>query len=154
MGTMWKTWFCIFFIVALSFSLISCKKEGKPKKAVNIYEVKPNELDYLIESNEEILVLFYSNIDVKSKPIISKLDKLDFAEYDIPVVKVADETLALEYGVSRTELPVVVLFERGIPEEYPEDLNAEGFTSLTQWIKAELSGDDIPVLELNQVPIQ
>ena len=93
------------------------------------------------------------SIDVKSKPIISKLDKLDFAEYEIPVVKVADETLALEYGVSRTELPTVVLFQRGIPEEYPEDLNAEGFTSLTQWIKGELSGDDIPVLELNQVLI-
>jgi hypothetical protein len=62
--------------------------------------------------------------------------------------------LALEYGVEGSELPSVVLFQRGIPEEYPEDLNAEGFTSFTQWIKEELSGDDIPVLDLNQVLIQ
>ena len=133
---------------------ISGKKEGKDKaskKAVNIYEVKPDELDDLIESNEEILVLFYDSKDVKSKPIVSKMDKLDFAEFDIPVVKISDEISAIEYGLEVEELPTAVLFQRGIPEEYPEDLNPEGFTSFTKWIKEEMSGDDIPVLELSQV---
>jgi hypothetical protein len=134
---------------------ISGKKEGKDKaakKAINIYEVKPDELDDLIESNEEILVLFYNSKDVKSKPIVSKMDKLDFGEFEIPVVKISDDISAIEYGLEVDELPKVVLFQRGIPEEYPEDLNPEGFTSFTQWIKEEMSGDDIPVLELSQVP--
>ena len=66
---MWNTWFWILLSAALYFSSISCKKEGKDKskKAVNIYEVKPSELDYLIESNEEILVLFYSGIGINHK---------------------------------------------------------------------------------------
>ena len=146
--------FLLILFFAVCFLAISGKKEGKDKaakKAINIYEVKPDELDDLIESNEEILVLFYNSKDVKSKPIVSKMDKLDFGEFEIPVVKISDEISAIEYGLEVDELPKVVLFQRGIPEEYPEDLNPEGFTSFTQWIKEEMAGDDIPVLELSQV---
>lgn len=75
------------------------EKTKTTKSVVNIYDVKPDELDDLIESNDEILVLFYNSNDVKSKPIIGKIDKLDFAEYNIPVVKISDETSALEYGL-------------------------------------------------------
>ena len=75
------------------------EKTKTTKSVVNIYDVNPDELDDLIESNDEILVLFYNSNDVKSKPIIGKIDKLDFAEYNIPVVKISDETSALEYGL-------------------------------------------------------
>ena len=94
-----KFWFCLFVCLsAAGFLTISGKKEGKDKtskKPVHIYEVKPNELEDIIESNEEVLVLFYDSKDVKSKPIISKLDKLDFDEFDIPVVKVSTSPIIM-----------------------------------------------------------
>jgi len=101
--TMAKFWFCLFVCFSAAGFLTSAgKKEGKEKttkKPVYIYEVNPNELEEIIESNEEVLVLFYDSKDVKAKPIISKMDKLDFAEFDIPVVKVA--ILAInDYGDS------------------------------------------------------
>jgi len=64
---------------------------------------------------------------------------------------VSDSSIALDFGFAEDKLPTAVLFHRGVPEEYPEDLNPDGLTTFTQWVKEELSGDDIPVLELNQV---
>jgi len=39
-------------------------------------DVKPNELDDLLESNEDVFVLFHDANSLKSKNIISKMDKL------------------------------------------------------------------------------
>ena len=146
--------FVLLFAAGFVTSAEKKKKEKAAKKStavVNIYEVKPDELDELVESNDEIFVLFYDAGDLKTKPILAKMDKLDFGEYEIPVVKISDPETALEYGLELEELPTAVMFQRGIPEEFPEDLNPEGFTTLTQWIKEELSGDDTPVLDLHQV---
>jgi hypothetical protein len=53
------------------------------------------------------------------------MDKLDFSEYDIPVVKVSDGALVLDFGIEPDELPTAVLFQGPILQN---SISAETFS--------------------------
>ena len=55
----------------------------------------------------------------KTKKIVTTLEKLEFKEYpDLPFVRCSDTAEAAAFGVKPEELPQIVLFFNGIPDEY------------------------------------
>ena len=100
-----------------------------------------------VEDNDQALVLFYDADAPKIKTTINGLEKLDLSDYpDLAVVKCSDETKAQEFGVELEELPKIIHFDNGIPEEY--DANLGDTVSLLKWIKDQLESTETQVLDL------
>ena len=74
----------------------------------------------VLDDNDEVLVLFYEDDkSPKTKKIVTTLEKLEFKEYpDLPFVRCSDTAEASAFGVKPEELPQIVLFFNGIPDEY------------------------------------
>ena len=69
---------------------------------------------------KKVLVLFYEDDkSPKTKKIVTTLEKLEFKEYpDLPFIRCSDTAEASAFGVKPEELPQIVLFFNGIPDEY------------------------------------
>ena len=69
---------------------------------------------------KKLLVLFYEDDkSPKTKKIVTNLEKLEFKEHqDLPFVRCSDTEEASAFGVKPEELPQIVSFFNGIPDEY------------------------------------
>jgi hypothetical protein len=63
----------------------------------------------------------------------------------VPIVKIDDPEEASSVGLS--QLPALVLFDNGIPEQYSNDLTNS--LDIKQWIMDEIFNDDIDILSTN-----
>ena len=79
-------------------------------------------IDFFIHNlmQKKVLVLFYEDDkSPKTKKIVTTLEKLEFKEYpDLPFIRCSDTAEASAFGVKPEELPQIVLFFNGIPDEY------------------------------------
>ena len=120
----------IFLIICLVLSwsvlesLGATKKKEKPvkksSKSSALEEVSGEILAEVLDDNDEVLVLFYEDDkSPKTKKTVTILEKLEFKEYpDLPFVRCSDTAEASAFGVKPEELPQIVLFFNGIPDEY------------------------------------
>lgn len=74
------------------------------------------------KGRDYLAVLFYKHQNDDSDQVIEQLESIDddLSEYDIHLVKLADDLIAKKYGVRQP--PGLVLFRRGSPLRYPGDL--------------------------------
>ena len=78
----------------------------------------------ILDDNDEALILFYEDDKTpKTQKLLKSLEKIDLKAYpDLPFVRCSDTSEASAYGVKSGELPDVVLFFNGIPDEYDGNL--------------------------------
>lgn len=69
-----------------------------------------------------VAVLFYKQSDEESDQVLEQLESIDddLSEYDVHLVKLADDLIAKKYGVRHP--PGLVLFRHGSPLKYTGDL--------------------------------
>ena len=96
------------------------------QSSVEIEDINSKTLAALIENAGSVAVLFYDNDSPKSASVLKELENIDddCDKYDIPFVKIDDDTLAKEYGIM-DELPILVYFEAKLPTVYEGDLHKE-----------------------------
>nr|XP_042900570.1 uncharacterized protein LOC107453912 [Parasteatoda tepidariorum] len=105
-----------------------------------IEDVTEKMLQNLVETTPSLAVLFYDADSAVSQVVLKELEKIDddSQEYNIPFVKISDDSLAKQYGLN-DELPILVYFENAIPSVYEGDLTKEG--EVLQWL-IKLSSED------------
>lgn len=152
-------WIRLFLVVSLlAISLLdaagtaaggkSTKKKPKSAKASSVLEeVAGDVLRDVLDDNDQVLVLFYEKQNAKSKQVIATLEKIDLSDIpDVPFVRCSDIVEAEEFGVGLSNLPMVLLFDNGIPDEYSGDLS--NVATLKTWLKEELESTDIDLLDV------
>ena len=74
---------------------------------------------FIISCKKKLLVLFYEDDkSSKTKKIVTTLEKLEFKKHqDLPFVRCSDTTEASAFGIKPEELPQIVSFFNGIPDE-------------------------------------
>ncbi len=111
------------------------------------FDSKQNSLKDALEDNDQVLLLFYDNDAPKIKTLLGQMEKLDVTAYpDLATIKCSDEAEAAEFGVQLEELPKLLLFDNGIPEEYAGDL--ADAASVAKWLKNEMESTEVQVLDL------
>ncbi|XP_055930888.1 uncharacterized protein LOC129961093 [Argiope bruennichi] len=109
-----------------------------------IEDVTSKVLEQMIAKSEHLAVLFYDKDDRKSKDVLRALENIDDdadIEYDMPFVRIDDKELAAEYGLSESDLPVLLYFEKKIPSIYQGDLTNE--QQVWKWLHLQLTSDGI-----------
>ncbi|KAL3277969.1 hypothetical protein HHI36_013309 [Cryptolaemus montrouzieri] len=106
-----------------------------------IEDVTAKTLGTLISSVDHLAVLFYDHGDEESMSALDELEHIDddCDKYGIQFVKIDDASAADEYGLD--SLPSIVYFEKGIPNVYDGDLEAE--EDILEWLVQQLEKDEI-----------
>ncbi|KAK9884507.1 hypothetical protein WA026_007346 [Henosepilachna vigintioctopunctata] len=106
-----------------------------------IEDVTAKTLGTLISSVDHLAVLFYDHGDEESMQALEELEHIDddCDKYGIQFVKIDDASAADEYGLD--SLPSIVYFEKGIPNVYDGDLEAE--ENILEWLIQQLEKDEI-----------
>ncbi|UYV76047.1 hypothetical protein LAZ67_13002328 [Cordylochernes scorpioides] len=86
------------------------------KSNEEIEEVTSSMLGELLDTYNNLVVLFYDSSSTRSKEVLQELENID-GKMAMPFVKLEDMTVAREYGV-RDELPALIYFEEGVPSVY------------------------------------
>ncbi|XP_065338912.1 uncharacterized protein hlk isoform X6 [Cloeon dipterum] len=106
-----------------------------------IEDVTIRSLETLIDSVDNLVVLFYDNDDEESEVVLTELEKIDDEcdRYGIKFVKIDDDAAAKEFGIDDT--PALVYFENEVPNLYDGDLEDE--TEILEWLVGQLKQDEI-----------
>ncbi|XP_044757512.1 uncharacterized protein LOC123315746 isoform X2 [Coccinella septempunctata] len=106
-----------------------------------IEDVTAKTLGTLISSVDHLAVLFYDHGDEESMQALEELEHIDddCDKYGIQFVKIDDPSAANEYGLD--SLPSIVYFEKGLPNVYDGDLEAE--EDILEWLVQQLEKDEI-----------
>ncbi|XP_045469598.1 uncharacterized protein LOC123677131 isoform X2 [Harmonia axyridis] len=106
-----------------------------------IEDVTAKTLGTLISSVDHLAVLFYDHGDDESMQALEELEHIDddCDKYGIQFVKIDDASAANEYGLD--SLPSIVYFEKGLPNVYDGDLEAE--EDILEWLVQQLEKDEI-----------
>lgn len=107
-----------------------------------IADVTEEMLLQLIETSPYLAVLFYTKQSPVSEAVLKELENIDdeAEEYEIPFVKIDDESLAQSYGLY-DELPIIVYFENKLPTVYEGNLKDEG--AVLDWLVQQKEADSI-----------
>ncbi|XP_050520810.1 uncharacterized protein LOC126894105 isoform X3 [Daktulosphaira vitifoliae] len=119
--------------------LVQNKSTGDEEDIIE--DVSAKTLDTLIESVDNLVVLFYDNDDEDSLRVLNELEKIDddCDRHGIQFVKIEDPLAALSFGLE--SVPAVVYFEKQIPNIYDGDIENED--ELLQWLIDQLQKDEI-----------
>ncbi|CAH1962777.1 unnamed protein product [Acanthoscelides obtectus] len=106
-----------------------------------IEDVTLKTLSTLISSVDNLAVLFYDHDDDYSLQVLDELENIDddCDKNGIQFVKIDDPQAIIEYGLE--SLPIVVYFERGIPNVYDGDIEEE--EDILEWLVEQLEKDEI-----------
>ena len=107
-----------------------------------IEDVNSRTLKSLIDNSESLAVLFYDSDSPKSAIVLKELEEIDddAEKYDIPFVKIDDDTVAKEFGLD-DELPILVYFENRLPTVYEGDLTVEEV--VLEWLVKQKTEDTV-----------
>lgn len=137
----------VFLLVATHIPINNGVENGK---RLPIAEVTADKLADLVEDSEYLAVLFYDPAKLGNvNQVIHQLEQVTLeGKYETPIVKIGDEDEFHLYGIkTRHELPVLLLFDDGVPERYMgQSFNHK---DVEQWITDEVKSDDIDVVELD-----
>ncbi|XP_017783301.1 PREDICTED: uncharacterized protein LOC108567391 isoform X2 [Nicrophorus vespilloides] len=119
--------------------LVQHKSTGDDEDIIE--DVTSKTLSTLIDSVDNLVVLFYDHGDEDSMAVLEELEKIDddCDKHGIQFVKIDDEGASDDYGIDN--LPAVVYFERGIPNVYDGDLEQE--EEFFEWLVQQLEKDEI-----------
>ncbi|KAI4457700.1 hypothetical protein MML48_7g00006442 [Holotrichia oblita] len=119
--------------------LVQHKSTGDEEDIIEDVTLKT--LSTLIDSVDNLVVLFYDHGDEDSMQVLIELENIDddCDKHGIQFVKIDDEEAAHEFGID--SLPAVVYFEKGIPNVYDGDLEEEN--ELLEWLVQQLEKDEI-----------
>eukprot|EP00095_Tigriopus_kingsejongensis_P000183 snap_masked-scaffold487_size158652-processed-gene-0.30 protein:Tk00183 transcript:snap_masked-scaffold487_size158652-processed-gene-0.30-mRNA-1 annotation:"hypothetical protein DAPPUDRAFT_202746" len=108
---------------------------GNLKVKDQIEKVNTRMLQYLYETDDKLVVLFYSEGDRDSDEIIQSLEHVDqkLDKLGIAMVRNCDPGTELQYGI--TELPTLVYIKSGIPGKFLGDLMDHD--AAFKWIRNE-----------------
>uniref|UniRef100_A0A147BH45 Putative thioredoxin/protein disulfide isomerase n=1 Tax=Ixodes ricinus TaxID=34613 RepID=A0A147BH45_IXORI len=114
----------------------------KQKESDEIEDVTPEVLESLIKKSNYLAVLFYDKDDARSKEVLRELENIDddADQHDLPFIKIDDDEVAKSYGID-DELPLLVYFEKEIPNIYEGDLTKE--EEVIEWLLHQMKSDDI-----------
>ncbi|CAL1299251.1 unnamed protein product [Larinioides sclopetarius] len=106
-----------------------------------IEDISGSILPALIDNTTFLAVLFYDKNDENSQTTLLELESIDddTSKHGIPFVKISDLEVASDYGIS--ELPVLVYFEKKIPNFYQGDLKNE--EEVLNWLIHQKESDEI-----------
>eukprot|EP00092_Neocalanus_flemingeri_P058940 GFUD01070340.1.p1 GENE.GFUD01070340.1~~GFUD01070340.1.p1 ORF type:complete len:2430 (-),score=751.56 GFUD01070340.1:121-7410(-) len=126
------------------------KKIGKikaptPKTPNTIIDDVPGEtLVHIVDEHEHVAVLFYDQLDKKTKKVISEMEEMETEDLDVKIVRMKDDAIAAQYEVDTSKLPVLIFLQDGIPEAYEGDLKIG--SEIFDWIKTEVNSNEIEVV--------
>ncbi|RWS20064.1 thioredoxin-like protein 1 [Leptotrombidium deliense] len=108
-----------------------------------IEDVSAKVLEALIESTDNLAVLFYEETDEKSQNVMLELEHIDDEtdQHGILFVKIDDREVAKHFGIDSSEIPTLVYFENKIPNFYAGDLTKE--EDVLNWLVHQKSADEI-----------
>ncbi|KAK8786612.1 hypothetical protein V5799_023615 [Amblyomma americanum] len=114
----------------------------KQKESDEIEDVTPEVLETLIKKSNFLAVLFYDKDDRKSQEVLKELENIDddADAHDLPFIKIDDDEVARSYGID-DELPLLVYFEKEIPNIYEGDLTKE--EEVIEWLLHQMKSDAI-----------
>ncbi|XP_075553237.1 hulk isoform X4 [Dermacentor variabilis] len=114
----------------------------KQKESDEIEDVTPEVLETLIKKSNFLAVLFYDKDDPRSKEVLKELENIDddADAHDLPFIKIDDDEVARSYGID-DELPLLVYFEKEIPNIYEGDLTKE--EEVIEWLLHQMKSDAI-----------
>nr|XP_037282150.1 uncharacterized protein LOC119175058 isoform X4 [Rhipicephalus microplus] len=114
----------------------------KQKETDEIEDVTPEVLETLIKKSNFLAVLFYDKDDPKSREVLKELENIDddADAHDLPFIKIDDDEVARSYGID-DELPLLVYFEKEIPNIYEGDLTKE--EEVIEWLLHQMKSDAI-----------
>lgn len=152
-----KMKFVILFILGLAIASAygagkaaggPAKKKAAKKSSSVLEEVTPNVLNDVLEDNDEVLVLFYEDTKTPAtKKMVTTLEKFDMSDFpDVQFVRCSDPEEAEAFGIKAKNLPKIVMFENGIPDEFDGDILDT--KALTTWVKEEMDSTDMDVLDI------
>lgn len=104
----------------------------KQKNEDTIENINREMLFKLIEDQEFLAVLFYSENDKESEDVAHQLEKIDddCSIYDVHLVKMSDKMMAKKHGIKNP--PGLVLFRNGKPLKYNGKLKDE--EEVLEWL--------------------
>ncbi|KAF5299208.1 hypothetical protein FQA39_LY02381 [Lamprigera yunnana] len=119
--------------------LVQHKSTGDEEDIIE--DVTAKTLATLINSVDNLVVLFYDHGDRDSTLILDDLETIDddCDKYGMQFVKIDDAEAAQEFGLD--SLPTIVYFEKGLPNVYDGDLQKEEL--LLEWLVHQLEKDEI-----------
>ncbi|XP_031337169.1 uncharacterized protein LOC116166353 isoform X3 [Photinus pyralis] len=119
--------------------LVQHKSTGDEEDIIE--DVTAKTLATLINSVDNLVVLFYDHGDKESMLILDDLETIDddCDKIGMQFVKIDDESAAQEFGLD--SLPVIVYFEKGLPNVYDGDLKKEEV--LLEWLVHQKEKDEI-----------
>ncbi|KAL1464793.1 hypothetical protein WDU94_004408 [Cyamophila willieti] len=119
--------------------LVQNKSTGDEEDIIE--DVTAKTLETLIESIDNLVVLFYDNDDEDSLQALGELEKIDddCDKHGIQFVKIDDEEAAKAFGID--DVPALVYFEKQIPNLYDGDIENED--EFLEWLVDQLQKDEI-----------
>ncbi|KAF5307260.1 hypothetical protein FQR65_LT06976 [Abscondita terminalis] len=119
--------------------LVQHKSTGDEEDIIE--DVTAKTLATLINSVDNLVVLFYDHGDRDSTQVLDDLETIDddCDKYGMQFVKIDDPSAAEEFGLD--SLPTIVYFEKGLPNVYDGDLQKEEV--LLEWLVHQLEKDEI-----------
>ncbi|KAL0274697.1 UNVERIFIED_CONTAM: hypothetical protein PYX00_002764 [Menopon gallinae] len=119
--------------------LVQNKSTGDEEDVIE--DVTAKSLNTLIDSVDNLVVLFYDNDDEESQTVLGELEKIDddCDRHGIQFVKIDDPAAAKEFGID--EIPSLVYFEKEVPNLYDGDLENED--EILEWLISQLESDEI-----------
>ena len=97
-----------------------------------IEEVSSSILDMLIEKHDNLAVVFLDDSDPEDGSFLQEMENMDddLDKISIPLVKINDESKALEFGLE--EMPTIVYFKRQVPGLFDGDI--KDFAAILEWM--------------------
>ncbi|QQP55796.1 Putative LOC100161052 [Caligus rogercresseyi] len=145
--------FFLLLILFLQSLPLHSKRATPPKDRSEFFDLNTEDneeaLADFIAENELCGVLFYDKQSLKSSKALAKLEKSNLESLDILLGKIDNDEEALSYGIQPERLPRLLLFENGIPEEYPGPPEDTG--EVMKWIKDELENKDVEIIDADML---
>uniref|UniRef100_A0ABD2XLF9 Thioredoxin domain-containing protein n=1 Tax=Trichogramma kaykai TaxID=54128 RepID=A0ABD2XLF9_9HYME len=119
--------------------LVANKSTGDEEDVIE--DVTSKTLHTLIESIDNLVVLFYHHDDEESMQVLSELENIDddCDKHGIQFVKIDDKKAAKDFGID--DIPGIVYFEKQVPNVYDGDLQKE--EEILEWLLSQLEKDEI-----------
>ncbi len=109
-------------------------------------------LDKLAKDEEQVVALIYRDgNDKRTQEVLDRLDMVvhKVEQMGVAMVKSADAGfVAAEFGLSTDELPLLVLFERGVPIVFPKDADILDVQEVFSWISEMVERQEMPTVDV------